>query len=115
MRRRQILQYWMSKYGPLSAPSQQRFLRRLATARLARYPDDIIRKAISWSNLLDDALRFAQSAYEGEGKPLPVEPHTPSRPGRTQHVAQAQPRPDPDRERRLARAIGPVQNYEDEF
>jgi hypothetical protein len=115
MRRRQILQYWMSKYGPLSAPSQERFLRRQATARLARYPDDIIRKAIGWSNLLDDALSFAHRAYEGEGQPLPAEPNTPSRPGRTQHVAQAARRRDLDRERRLAHAIGPVQNYEDEF
>ena len=105
----------MSKYGRLSAASQERFLRRQATARLARYPDDIIRRAITWSNFLDDALSFAHSAYEGEGQSLPPEPHTPSRPGRTGHPAEAQPGRDLDRERRLARAIGPVQNYEDDF
>jgi hypothetical protein len=115
MRRRQILQYWMSKYGRLSKASQQRFLRRQATARLAVYPDDLIRKAISWSNLLDDALSFAHSAFEGEQKPLPPEPRAPSRSGRTRRVAERGPSRDLDQERRLARAIGPVQNYEDEF
>jgi hypothetical protein len=115
MRRRQILQYWMSEYGRLSAPSQERFLRRQATVRLARYPDHIVRQAISWSNLLDDALSFAHSAYEGEGQALPPEPHTPPRPRRTKQVAQAQPRRDMDMELRLARRIGPVQNYEDDF
>ena len=105
----------MSKYGRLSAPSQERFLRRQATARLARYPDNIIRRAINWSNLLDDALSFAHSAYEGEGQALPPEPHTPSRPGGTRRLAEARPRRDLERERRLARAIGPVQKYEDDF
>jgi hypothetical protein len=47
MRRRQLLEYWMSQYGQLSAASQKRFLQRQDTRRLARYPDDIIRKAIS--------------------------------------------------------------------
>jgi hypothetical protein len=115
MRRRQLLQYWMSRYGPLSPASQTRFLQRQETVRLARYPDDVVRKAINWSNLLADALRFAHSAYEGEARPLPPEPHSPSRPGRTQRVAEAPRARDPDRDRRLAGTIGPVQNYEDSF
>jgi hypothetical protein len=115
MRRREILQHWMRRYGWLSAPSQERFLRRKATVRLARYPDHIVRQAIGWSNLLDDALSFAHSAYEGEGRSLPPEPHTPPRPGRTTQVAEAQPRRDMNLERRLAHRIGPVQNYEDDF
>jgi hypothetical protein len=115
MWRRQILQYWMERYGPLSLASQERFLRRQETSRLTRYPDDIVRKAIRWSNLLADALRFAHSAYEGEAPSLPPEPHTPSRPGRTSRVAEAPRRRTQELERRLATAIGPVQNYEDTF
>ena len=41
----------MSRYGPLSPASQKRFLQRQETGRLARYPDDVVRKAINWSNL----------------------------------------------------------------
>jgi hypothetical protein len=115
MRREQILQYWMRRYGPLSRASQQRFLQRQETARLSRYPDDVIRKAIGWSNLLADALRFAHSAYGGEASSVPAEPHTPSRPGRTSRVAEAPRSRNRDVERRLAEAIGPVQNYEDSF
>jgi hypothetical protein len=115
MRKRQILQYWMERYGPLSLVSQERFLRRQETARLTRYPDDIVRKAIGWSNLLDDALSFAHSAYEGEARSLPPEPHTPSRQSHTRKVAEAPRRPDPELHRRLADAIGPVENYEDSF
>jgi hypothetical protein len=105
----------MRRYGPLSRASQERFLQRQDTARLARYPDDVIRKAIGWSNLLADALRFAHSAYEGEASSLPAEPHSPSRPGRTGKVAEARRPRNPDLERRLVESIGPVQNYEDNF
>lgn len=115
MSKRQILRYWMQRYGPLSLASQQRFLRRQETARLTRYPDEIVRKAIGWSNLLNDALSFANSAYEGEAQSLPPEPQTPSRPSHTCKVAEAPRRPDPELHRRLAGAIGPVQNYEDSF
>jgi hypothetical protein len=115
MQQRQILQYWMRRYGPLSPASQARFLQRQEAARLARYPDDVIRKAISWSNLLADALNFAHSAYEGEAPSLPPEPHTPSRTGRTNRVAEARRRRNPDLDRRLAETIGPVQDYEDSF
>ncbi len=104
----------MSRYGPLSASSQERFLQRHETRRLTRYPDDIVRKAINWSNLLADALSFAHSAYEGEAPALPPEPHAPSQPGRTQRVAEASRR-RPELDRRLAQTIGPVQNYEDTF
>jgi hypothetical protein len=69
MRRRQILQYWMRRCGALSLASQERFLQRQGTARLTRYPDEIVRKGIGWSNLLADALRFAHSAYEVKRKP----------------------------------------------
>jgi hypothetical protein len=115
MRRRAILQYWMQRYGPLSPAARQRFLQRQETVRLARYPDDIIRKAINWSNLLADALSFAHSAYEGEAKPMPPEPQAPSQPGHAGRAAEPRPKRDPDLDRRIARTIGPVQNYEDSF
>jgi len=115
MRRRQVLAYWMGRYGPLSSASQQRFLDRQETGRLARYPDDVVRKAISWSNLLPDALSFAHSVYEGDAKSFPPEPRAPSGRGSDERVAEAPRRRDPDRDRRLAGMIGPVQNYEDTF
>jgi hypothetical protein len=115
MRKRQILQYWMERYGPLSLASQERFLRRQETARLTRYPDDIVRQAIAWSNLLNDALSFAHSAYEGEAQSLPPDPQTRMRPSHTRKVAEAPRRPDPELHRRLAGVIGPVQNYEHSF
>jgi hypothetical protein len=105
----------MQRYGTLSPAAQERFLRRQETARLARYPDDVVRKAISWSSLLADALSFAHSAYEGEPSSLPPEPHTPARPGRTSRVAEARRERNRDLDRRLAETIGPVQNYEDSF
>lgn len=105
----------MRRDGPLSPASQDRFLARQETGRLARYPDDIIRKALNWSNLLADALSFAHSAYEGEAQPMPPEPRSPSQPGPAERVAEAQPRRNPELERRLTRTIGPVQNYEDSF
>jgi hypothetical protein len=115
MQRRQVLQYWMNRYGSLSAASRQRFLQRQETIRLARYPDDIIRRSIHWSSLLADALSFAHSAYEGVAQPLPPEPHVPTRPGRTNRVAEAPRRRDAQGERRIASTIGPVQNYDDSF
>jgi hypothetical protein len=105
----------MRRYGALSPASQERFLQRQETARLARYPDDVIRKAVSWSNLLADALSFAHSAYEGEAPSLPPEPQTRSRPGRTGGAAEGRRRRNLDLDRRLAEKIGPVQNYEDSF
>jgi hypothetical protein len=115
MRRRQVLEFWMSRYGLLSPASQERFLRRQETTRLARYPDDIIRKAIRWSNLLSDALSFAHSAYEGDARAWPPEPQAPSRPVRTSTVSEALRQRDPGLDRRLAAKIGPVQRYEDNF
>jgi hypothetical protein len=115
MRRRQLLEYWMSRYGRLSPSSQNRFLQRKETRRLTRYPDDIVRKAINWSSLLADALSFAHSAYEGEAPTLPPEPRAPSQPGRRQQAAEASWRRSPGLDRRLAQTIGPVQNYEDTF
>jgi hypothetical protein len=105
----------MARYGRLSPASQERFLGRQETARLARYPDEIIRKAIHWSNLLADALSFAHSAYEGEPQPLPPEPQAPSRPVRTRRVREAPRKRDTELDRRLAGKIGPVQNYGDTF
>jgi hypothetical protein len=115
MRRREVLLYWMSRYGSLSSASQGRFLRRQETFRLARYPDHIIRRSINWSNLLAGALSFAHSAYEGEAQSLPPEPQTPSPLGRTSRVAEAPRRRDPELERRLSTRIGAVQHYEDSF
>jgi hypothetical protein len=100
----------MRRYGTLSPASQERFLQRQETARLARYPDDVVRKAISWSSRLVDALSFAHSAYEGEQSAMPPEPQTPSRPGRTSRVAEARRERNPDLDRSLAETIGPVQN-----
>jgi hypothetical protein len=123
MRKANILEYWMSRYGDLSALSRERFLRRQEVGRLARYPDPVVRAAINWSNLLADALSFAHSAYEGEPRPLPPEPADPSRLpvekqpttiGRTRRA-----RRDGGKRRRvdadLAKKIGPVQSYEDTF
>jgi hypothetical protein len=105
----------MARYGRLSPASRERFLRRQETARLARYPDDIIRKAISWSNLLSDALSFAHSAYEGDVQAWPPETQVPSWPVRTPRVSGGPRKRDPELHRRLAAKIGPVQNYEDSF
>jgi hypothetical protein len=105
----------MQRYGKLSPASQKRFLGRSETARLTRYPDDIIRKAINWSNLLADALSFAHSAYEGEAQPVPPEPEAPSQPGHAERLAEPRPKRNPDLDRRLAHTIGPIQNYEDDF
>jgi Domain of unknown function (DUF4111) len=88
----------MSRYGQLSRASQQRFLRRQETGRLARYPDDVVRKAIGWSNLLADSLSFAHSAYEGDAKPLPPEPRAPSDRGSGERIAEAPRRRDPHRD-----------------
>jgi len=123
MRKSQILEYWMSRYGQLSGASRERFLRRQEVARLTRYPDAVVRAAIGWSNLLADALSFAHSAYEGDPKPLPPEPSVPSarheekrrsptsRPWQAEREAGARRPVDTD----LARKIGPVQRYEDDF
>jgi hypothetical protein len=115
MQRRELLRYWMEQYGRLSPASRQRFLRRQDAGRLARYPDDIIRKAINWSSLLADALSFAHSLYEGDQRPLPPEPRAPSRQARSHRVAKTQPKPDLELDRRLAAEVGPVQNYDDSF
>jgi len=115
MRRREILRYWMQKYGKLSPESQDCFLQRRETFRLTRYPDEIVRKAINWSNLLSDALSFAHSAYEGEPKPTPPEAQSHSQPGKSEQRAKRPSTPSPDLEPRLRRVIGPVQNYEDSF
>jgi hypothetical protein len=114
MTKLEILRYWMSRYGNLSQRSRHRFVRRSEVARLARYPDAIVRTAINWSNLLADALSFAHSAYEGEQQPLPPEPTTPLALKRPMAMAPRRRR-DPARDRELSRRIGPVQQYEDSF
>ena len=58
MRKSQILDYWISQYGPLSAASRLRFLRRQEVRRLTRYPDDLVKRAIRYSNLLADARQL---------------------------------------------------------
>jgi hypothetical protein len=50
MRKSQILECWMSRYGQLSDASRERFLRRREVARLTRYPDAVVRAAIGWSS-----------------------------------------------------------------
>jgi hypothetical protein len=121
MRKAQILQYWMSRYGNLSDMARERFVRRQEVARLTRYPDDVVHAAIRWSNLLADALSFANSAYEGEPRPLPPEPGEPSPPvtarpsrahsRRVEHGAAKRYPVDAN----LAKKIGPIQSYEDTF
>jgi hypothetical protein len=121
MRKAQILHYWMSRYGNLSRASRERFLRRQEVARLTRYADDVVHAAIRWSNLLADALSFANSAYEGEPRPLPPEPGEPSSPvtarpsradaRRVEHDAAKRYPVDAD----LAKKIGAIQSYEDTF
>jgi hypothetical protein len=88
----QILRYWMRRYGELSPASRDRFLKRRELTRLARYPDEIVKQALRFSNMLDDALSFAHSAYEGSPRPLP------------QDVTAA-----------LRRRIGATQHYDDDF
>jgi hypothetical protein len=111
----EILQYWMSRYGRLSAASRLRFLGRQEVARLAKYPDDIVRQAIGWSNLLADTLSFAHSAYEGTPKPLPPEPEVSSAAHAANPPVWSRRRWNPELDRELAKRIGPVQSYEDTF
>jgi hypothetical protein len=121
VRKADILGYWMSRYGELSAASRERFLRRQEVARLTRYPDAVVRAAINWSNLLADALSFAHSAYEGEPRPLPPDPAEPSPPASRKPSRAERPRRERGAATRrpvdadLAKRIGPVQSYEDTF
>ncbi|MEX1009212.1 MAG: hypothetical protein WD271_15420 [Acidimicrobiia bacterium] len=79
-------------------------------ARLARYPDEVVKQAIGFSNMLDDALSFAHSAYEGSPRPLPPEPDLS---GTSPAPA---PRPLPrDVNADLRRRFGPTQRYDDDF
>jgi hypothetical protein len=108
--KQQVLRYWMSRHGKLSASSRDRFLKRREVARLTRYPDEIVRQAIGFSNLLADALSFAYAAYEGETPPLPAEPKP------SGSVAAPAPRPLPRAvNAELRRRLGPTQRYGDEF
>ena len=108
MTRRQILAYWMQRHGDLSPASRDRFLKRSEVARLTRYPDDVIRRAIGFSNLLGDALAFAHSAYEGEPRELPAEP------SRSDSAPPVATRPLPrELSAELRRRLGPTQRYDD--
>jgi hypothetical protein len=112
MTKRQILALWMKRYGDLSAASRDRFLKRTEVGRLARYPDDVVRQAIAFSNMLGDALAFAHSAYEGEPRELPPEP------GRSDASTPPAPPPRPlrsDVNAALRRQLGPTQHYDDGF
>src|SRR5689334_14509696 len=107
MRKSEILDYWVGQYGPLSRPSRERFLRRQEVRRLTRYPDDLVKKAIRYSNLLADALSFAAI--------LSNPPHeAPPDPRSTDAPPPVKRRPYPN-DRALHENIGPVQNYEDDF
>ena len=110
MTKRQILAVWMKRYGDLSAASRDRFLRRREVARLGRYPDEVVREAIAFSNMLGDALAFAHSAYEGEPRELPPEP------GLSDASPPQAPRPlRSDVNAALRRQLGPTQHYDDGF
>jgi hypothetical protein len=103
----QILSYWTTVYGPLSPPSRERFLRRQEVQRLTRYPDDVVERAIRYSNLLADALNFA-AILNNPPAELPPEPRA------TDAPAPVLDRPRRD-DRDLHKQIGPVQNYADDF
>lgn len=107
MRKREILRCWEERYGRLSAPSRDRFLKRSELSRLIRYPDDTVRRSIAFSSLLSDALSFAASELHGEGAELPPEP----RPESNSAPPPAAPRVVDDRA--LRQQIGAVQNYDD--
>jgi hypothetical protein len=103
----EILDYWTRIYGPLSSGSRERFLRRQEVRRLTRYPGDLVKRAIRYSNLLSDAVNFAAIFNNPLGE-LPPEPRaTDAPPPAPQH----RPRDD----RALHSRIGPTQNYEDDF
>jgi hypothetical protein len=100
----------MKRYGDLSVASRDRFLRRGEVARLGRYPDEVVRRAIAFSNLLGEALAFAHSAYEGEPRELPPEPK----------LSDASPPPAArplrsDVNAELRHRLGPTQHYDDHF
>jgi hypothetical protein len=107
VRKAQILDYWVSVYGPLSAASRDRFLRRQEVRRLTRYPDDVVERAIRYSNLLADALNFANILTNPLGV-LPPEPRTTDSPA----PALRHRRHD---DRQLHQKIGPTQNYGADF
>jgi hypothetical protein len=107
VRKAQILDYWISLYGPLSPPSRERFLRRQEVRRLTRYPDDLVKRAIRYSNLLADALNFA-AILNNPLAELPAEPRSTDAPAPVLHH-----RPRDDRD--LHKTIGPTQNYDDDF
>ena len=110
MTKRQILRYWMRRYGDLSPASRDRFLKRRELTRLARYPDEIVKQALGFSNMLDDALSFAHSAYEGSPRPLPPEPDL------SGSGAVPPPRPLPQEvTAELRRRLGATQHYHDDF
>jgi hypothetical protein len=111
MTKSQILRLWMKRYGDLSAGSRDRFLRRGEVARLARYPNDVVRRAIAWSNMLGDALAFAASAYQGEPSELPAEPKMAD----TAQPPAPPPRLSRDVNAELRRRLGPTQHYDDDF
>jgi hypothetical protein len=107
VRKAQILDYWVSVYGPLSAASRDRFLRRQEVRRLTRYPDDLVKRAIRYSNLLSDALNFAAILNSPLGE-LPPEPRVTDAPA---PALQHRRRDDSP----LHKKIGPTQNYGDDF
>jgi hypothetical protein len=107
MRKSEILDYWVSQYGPLSRTSRERFLRRQEVRRLTRYPDDLVQKAIRYSNLLADALSFA-AVLSSPLRDVPPEP-------RRSDAPPPAKRPRHSDDRALHEKIGPVQNYEDDF
>ena len=77
---------------------------------MARYPDEIVKQALGFSNMLDDVLSFAHSAYEGAPRPLPPEPDL------SGSGAVAPPRPLPhDVTAELRRRLGATQHYDDDF
>jgi hypothetical protein len=107
MRKSEILDYWISLYGPLSAASRQRFLRRQEVRRLTRYPDDLVKRAIRYSSLLTDALNFAAVLNNPLGQ-LPPEPRS------TDAPPPVLPHGRRD-DRALHHTLGPLQDYEDDF
>jgi hypothetical protein len=107
VRKAQILAYWISVHGQLSRPSRERFLRRQEVQRLTRYPNDLVRRAIRYSNLLADAVNFAAILNNPLGE-LPPEP-------RSTDAPPPAARRLPNDDRGLHKKIGATQNYDDDF
>jgi hypothetical protein len=80
---------------------------RQEVRRLPRCPDDVVKRAIRYSNLLADALNFAAILNNPLGRLPPESRSTDAPPPVLPHGRRD--------DRALHHTIGPTQNYEDDF